>query len=45
MEFTVVFWDMKRETKTIRYIKNLVDIKGTVDMCTIISKIEDGEND
>ena len=45
MEFTVVFWDIKRETKTIRYIKNLVDIKGTMDMCTIISKQDDGETE
>lgn len=45
MEFTVVFWDMKRETKTIRYIKGLVDIRGMADMCAIISKHEEGTND
>lgn len=43
MEYTVVFWDIKRESRTIRYIRNLVDIRGTIDMCTIICKHEEGQ--
>ena len=40
----MVFWDIKRNSKSIRYIKGLIDVRGTNDICCIISKIE-GEDE
>lgn len=44
MEYTVIFWDMRRNRKSIRYVKGLLDVRGTSDMCCILSKV-DGEDD
>lgn len=40
MEYTIIFWDTKRETKTMRYLKGLIDIKGSNDCCVLISLFE-----
>ncbi|CAD8136286.1 unnamed protein product [Paramecium pentaurelia] len=40
MEFTIIFWDTRREQKSIRYMKGLLDIKGSNDCCVLISLVE-----
>jgi hypothetical protein len=38
VEYTVVFWDTVRDYKTIRYIRGLMQLLVTSDMCALISE-------
>jgi hypothetical protein len=37
----VVFWDTKTDEKYMKYVKDLADIKGEGEFCTIFSKLDE----
>jgi len=41
IDFCVIFWDTKNDTKNIKYVKNLLAIRACGEFCVLISRIED----
>ena len=41
IDFCVIFWDTKTDTKNIKYVKNLIAIRAYGEFCVLISKVED----
>jgi hypothetical protein len=37
----MVFWDLKKNTRTMKYVKNLIDINSHGAYCVLTAKIED----
>ena len=39
IEYSIIFWDVPNNKKTIKYVKNLQEIKSAGDMCCIITEL------
>jgi WD repeat-containing protein 35 len=43
IEYSLIFWDSKTEEKTIKFVKNLCEIRAAGDLCCIITRFENNE--
>lgn len=43
IDFCVIFWDIKADSKIIKYVKNLIAIKAYGEFCVLVSKFEETE--
>lgn len=44
IDFCVIFWDIKTDTKIIKYVKNLLAIRTCGEFCILITKAEDNSD-
>jgi len=41
---TVVFWDLKKDTKNTKFVKNLINVVSSGQFCLIVANIADKSN-
>lgn len=45
VEFSLIYWDMQNDSKIIKFVKNLCEIRACGEYCCIVTHIDDGGYD